>query len=51
MDLQLIRDTNEIHLNDEDNLNGHHKQAIKLNDWLDRITELSKEEAMKILEE
>lgn len=51
VDLQLIRDANEIHLNDEDNLNGHHKQAVKLNDWLDRITELSKEEAMKILEE
>ena len=51
LDLQLIRNANEIHLNDEDNLNGHHKQAVKLNDWLDRITELSKEEAMKILEE
>lgn len=51
VDLQLIRDANEIHLNDEDNLNGHHEQAVNLNDWLDNMTELSKEEAMKILEE
>ncbi len=50
VDLQLIRDANEIHFNDEDNLNGHHEQAVKLNDWLDNMTELSKEEAMKILE-
>ena len=49
-DLQLIRDANEIHFNDEDNLNGHHEQAVKLNDWLDNMTEFSKEEAMKILE-
>ena len=50
-DLQLIRDANEIHLNDEENLNGHHAVAVKLNDWLDNMTEFSKEEAMKILEQ
>ena len=50
-ELQLIRDANEIHLNDEDNLNGRHAQAVKLNDWLDQMTEFSKNEAMKILEQ
>ena len=50
-DLQFIRDANEIHLNDSGNLVGHHKQAVKLNDWLEKMTELSKKEAMKILEE
>ena len=50
-DLQLIRDANEIHFNDESNLNGHHEQAVELNDWLDNMAELSKAEAMKILEE
>jgi len=50
-DLRLIRAANEIHLNDEDNLNGRHKQAVKLNQWLDEMTELTKEQAMKILEE
>ena len=49
-DLLLIRDANEIHLNDEDNLNGHHKQAVRLNDWLDKMTELTKGQAMEILE-
>jgi len=49
-DLRLIRDANEIHLNDEDNLNGHHKQAVKLNQWLEMRIELTKEQAMKILE-
>lgn len=49
-DFQLIRDANEIHLNDEQNLNGHHEQAVMLNEWLDNMTEFSKEEAMQILE-
>ena len=49
-DLQLIRDANEIHLNDKDNFNGHHRQAVQLNDWLDKMIELTKEQAMKILE-
>ena len=34
-DLRLIWDANEIHLNDEDNINGRHKQAIELDKWLD----------------
>jgi len=50
-DLLLIRDANEIHLNDEDNINGHHRQAVQLNDWVDKMTELTKKQAMKILEE
>jgi hypothetical protein len=33
-ELQLIRDANEIHLNDVDNLNGHYKQAVALEKWL-----------------
>ena len=36
-DLKLIRDANEIHLNDEDNIAGHHKQAVALNEWLDKM--------------
>jgi hypothetical protein len=51
LDLQLIRDANEIHLNDEDDLNGRHKQAVKLEEWLDMMTEFTKREAMKILED
>jgi len=34
LDLQLIRDANEIHLNDQANLNGRHKQAVALGKWL-----------------
>jgi hypothetical protein len=51
MDLDLIRDANEIHLNDEANIQEHHPQAVALNDWLDRMTEFGKEEAVKILEQ
>jgi len=50
-DLRLIRAANEIHLNDEDNLNGHYKQAVKVNQWLQQRMELTKAQAMKILEE
>ncbi|MFC1636536.1 hypothetical protein ACFL5Z_17025 [Planctomycetota bacterium] len=50
-DLQLIRDANEIHLNDTINLNGRHKEAVELGNWLGNMTELSKEKAMRILEE
>ena len=49
-DLVLIRNANEIHVNDVQNLNGHHRQAMALDDWLDNMIELSKEAAMKILE-
>jgi hypothetical protein len=50
-DLVLIRDANEIHVNDVQNINGRHRQAKALDEWLDNMTELSKEQAMKILEE
>lgn len=50
-DLQLIRDVNEIHLNDTVNLNGHHEHAWELDAWLDNMMELSKDEAMRIIEE
>ncbi|MFC1604031.1 hypothetical protein ACFL5F_03295 [Planctomycetota bacterium] len=50
-DFELIRDANEIHLNDEDNVAGHYKEAVALNEWLEQRIELSKEEAMKVLEE
>ena len=50
-ELQLIRDANEIHLNDGANLNGHHRQAVKLDRWLDHMMELDKDKAMQILEQ
>lgn len=50
MDLKLVRDANEIHVNDVDNVNGHHSEAMALNEWLEQMTELTKEQAMKILE-
>ena len=50
-DFQLVRDANQIHLNDAEELYGHHKQAIELESWLDNIIELNKDEAMRILEE
>ena len=49
-DLQLIRDANEVHVNDGANLNGHHRQAVKLDRWLDHMMELDKDKAMQILE-
>jgi len=50
-DLQLVRDANEIHVNDAANVNGRHKEAVELDVWLDNMVELSMKEAMKILEE
>jgi hypothetical protein len=50
-DLVLIRDANEIHVNDTLDLNGHHKEALALEEWLANMIELSVDEAMKILEE
>ena len=49
-DLQLVRDANEIHLNDEENLNGRHKEAVELDSWLDLRMELSTNQAFEILE-
>ena len=37
IDLQLIRDANEIHLNDQVNLNGRHRQAVTLDRWLEAM--------------
>lgn len=48
--LQLIRDANQIHLNDTDNINGHHAQAVELDRWLDLFIELSAKQAFEILE-
>jgi anti-sigma factor RsiW len=50
-DLVLVRDANEIHVNDGLNLNGRHKEAMALEEWLDNMIELSMDQAMKILEE
>lgn len=49
-DLQLVRDANAMYLNDTEEMYGHHKQAVELDSWLDNMIELSKDEAMKILE-
>jgi hypothetical protein len=50
-DLVLIRDANEIHVNDTLDLNGHHKEALALEEWLDNMIELGMDEAMRVLEE
>ena len=47
-DLVLIRDANEIHVNDNLDLGGRHKEALALEEWLDQRIELSVDEAMKI---
>ncbi|MBN2138563.1 MAG: hypothetical protein JW720_12220 [Sedimentisphaerales bacterium] len=49
-DLQLVRDANEIHLNDEDNLNGRHKEAVELDKWLDVKMKPTPQQAFEILE-
>jgi hypothetical protein len=49
-DLELIRDANEIHLSDEDNVAGHHKEAVALNAWPEQRIEPSKDDALKILQ-
>jgi hypothetical protein len=38
-------------VNDALNLNGRYKQALVLEEWLDNMIELSKDQAMKIIEE
>jgi len=47
-DLKLIRYANEVHVNDEDNLAGHHEQVVKLDEWLDNVTEMTRQEAMEV---
>ena len=49
-DLQLIRDANEIHVNDEANISGHHARAIELDHWLDLMNEMPAKQAFEILE-
>jgi hypothetical protein len=49
-ELQLVREANEIHLNDELNLNGRHKEAVELDKWLDMMMELTAKQAFEILE-
>ena len=51
LDLTLIRDANEIHLNDQENLAGHHRQAVVLDEWLKSHGAMTVEEAMEILEQ
>lgn len=50
MDFILIRDANEMDLNDVADIREHHKQAVELDNWLDLMTELSTKEAFDILE-
>jgi hypothetical protein len=45
-DLQLIRDANEIHVNDSENLNGCHEEALALEEWLDGMITGSKDKTM-----
>jgi hypothetical protein len=49
-DFQLVRDANEIHINDEDNLNGRHKEAVELDNWLDLMMAMTPRQAFEILE-
>jgi hypothetical protein len=49
-EFQFVRDANEIHLNDELNLNGRHKEAVELDKWLDLMMELPAKKAFEILE-
>jgi len=49
-DLQLVRDANEIHLNDECNYNGRHKEAVELDKWLDVMMALTPQQAFEMLE-
>jgi len=38
--MALIRDANDIHLNDESNLAEHHQQAVTLDSWLKKNMEV-----------
>jgi hypothetical protein len=50
-DLVLIRDANEIHVNDTLDLGEHHKQALVLEKWLANMIELDRQTAMRILKQ
>ena len=45
-DLDLIRDANEIHVNDVENLAGHHSEAVRLNEWLEKKAKVSEHKKM-----
>jgi hypothetical protein len=50
-DLVLIRDANEIHVNDTLDLGEHHKQALMLKEWLANMMELDRQTAVRILKQ
>ena len=49
-DLGLIRDANETHVNDTLDMRGHHRQALALEDWLYKVTEIDRPKARQMLE-
>lgn len=50
-DLVLIRDANEIHVNDTLDLGEHHKQALVLEEWLANMMEIDRQTAMRTLKQ
>lgn len=50
-ELQLVRDANQVHLNDRENVAGRHTQAVMLDEWLKTHGAMTVEEAMEILEQ
>jgi hypothetical protein len=50
-DLVLIRDANEIHVNDSLDLGEHHRQALALEEWLAHMMEIDRQTAMRILKQ
>jgi len=50
-DLVVVRDANEIHVNDSLNLGGRHEQAVALDKWLDQAMDMSVDKAMRVLEQ
>ena len=40
-----MRSSSGIHLNDKDNLGGHHESAVALNEWLKQRTRSNRQEA------
>jgi hypothetical protein len=50
-DLVLVRDANEIHVNDTLDLGEHHKQALVLEEWLANMMEIDRQTAVRILKQ
>jgi hypothetical protein len=50
-DLMLIREANEIHVNDTLDLGEHHKQALVLEEWLANMMEIDRQTAVRILKQ